>query len=307
MITSFNKPIVVISSNAPAPHRPRRCCSVSKGIRPGWGRSRLQLGSCRRRRSWHGRGGRMPSRPPAIRSSSWPWATCSRTGSTRATPRSSSRIRGSPNRTLPEDKKLVGFDAYKQAMDALDRATSPSLPLRWRFAGCTSNMRSTRDLNVFMEKPIVADGPQRKRMLDLAKKADEKNLKVRGGPDGSSLPRPSGAAQADSRRRDRRHRHHAGLPHARPGGLPASRLASRPTATSCPGKSSGSTASFGPAAGCLATSTCIKSMKRRLDEKRLAGKGAGPGRPPLSRRLRRSEFRRLLRRVHVRGRIEALF
>jgi len=35
-----------------------------------------------------------------------------------------------------------------------------------------------RRLNVFMEKPLVADSVKAKQMLDLAKKADEKNLKV---------------------------------------------------------------------------------------------------------------------------------
>ena len=38
-----------------------------------------------------------------------------------------------------------------------------------------------RGLNVFMEKPVVADGPTGKRMLELAKKADEKKLKCAVG------------------------------------------------------------------------------------------------------------------------------
>ena len=43
-----------------------------------------------------------------------------------------------------------------------------------------------------------------------------------------------------------------------------------------------------------------------LDEGRLAGEGAGHRRPALSRRQRRSEFRQLLGRVHVRRRRQAV-
>ena len=35
-----------------------------------------------------------------------------------------------------------------------------------------------KGINVFMEKPVTVDGPTTKRMIELAKKADAKNLKV---------------------------------------------------------------------------------------------------------------------------------
>ncbi len=35
-----------------------------------------------------------------------------------------------------------------------------------------------KGINVFMEKPVTVDGPTTRRMIELAKKADEKNLKV---------------------------------------------------------------------------------------------------------------------------------
>ena len=41
------------------------------------------------------------------------------------------------------DKKFIGFDAYKQAIDTLKKATSPSSPRRPRFAGFTSNTPSS--------------------------------------------------------------------------------------------------------------------------------------------------------------------
>ena len=76
------------------------------------------------------------------------------------------------------DRKFIGFDGYKHAMDALrpgDVAifTTP-LAFRWVHFKYAIEKR----LNVFMEKPLTADGPTSRRMLDLAKEASAKNLKV---------------------------------------------------------------------------------------------------------------------------------
>jgi predicted dehydrogenase len=79
---------------------------------------------------------------------------------------------------VPEDRRFVGFDGYKNAMDCLNPgdvvilATPPAF--RWvHFAYAIE-----KGLNVFMEKPVTVDGPTSRRMLELAKKADAKNLKV---------------------------------------------------------------------------------------------------------------------------------
>lgn len=79
---------------------------------------------------------------------------------------------------VPEDRKFIGFDAYKKAMDCLKPgdvaifATPPAF--RWvNFAYAVQ-----KGLNVFMEKPITVDGPTSKRMLKLADEAEAKNLKV---------------------------------------------------------------------------------------------------------------------------------
>ncbi len=76
------------------------------------------------------------------------------------------------------DRKYIGFDGYKHAMDALrpgDIAifTTP-LAFRWVHFKYAIEKR----LNVFMEKPITADGPTSRRMLELGKQASAKNLKV---------------------------------------------------------------------------------------------------------------------------------
>lgn len=79
---------------------------------------------------------------------------------------------------VPEDRKFLGFDAYKKAMDCLRPgdiaifATPPAF--RWVHFGYAIE----KGLNVFMEKPITVDGPTTRRLFDLSDAADKKNLKV---------------------------------------------------------------------------------------------------------------------------------
>jgi len=49
-------------------------------------------------------------------------------------------------------------------------------PLAFRWVHYTYAIE--KGLNVFMEKPLTADGPCSRRMLDLNKQAEAKNLKV---------------------------------------------------------------------------------------------------------------------------------
>ena len=78
---------------------------------------------------------------------------------------------------IPEDRKFVGFDAYKHAMDALKPGDIVILATPLAFRWVHYQYAIDRGLHVFMEKPVIADGPSAKRMLELAAKADEKNLK----------------------------------------------------------------------------------------------------------------------------------
>lgn len=79
---------------------------------------------------------------------------------------------------VPEERKFVGFDAYKQAMDCLKpgdvviMATPPAF--RWVHLGYAIE----KGLNVFMEKPVTVDGPTTKKMFALGEAADQKNLKI---------------------------------------------------------------------------------------------------------------------------------
>lgn len=79
---------------------------------------------------------------------------------------------------LPEDRKFVGFDAYQNAMDCLnpgDVAIFAS-PLAFRWVHFAYAVR--KGLNVFMEKPLTADGPTSRRMLGLADESVAQGLKV---------------------------------------------------------------------------------------------------------------------------------
>lgn len=79
---------------------------------------------------------------------------------------------------VPDDRKFIGFDGYKKAMDCLRPgdvaifATPPAF--RWvHFTYAIS-----KNLNVFMEKPVTVDGPATRKMLKLAEESVKKNLKV---------------------------------------------------------------------------------------------------------------------------------
>src|SRR5437870_11936620 len=79
---------------------------------------------------------------------------------------------------VPEDRKFIGFDAYKKAKDCLKPGDVAmfTTPLAFRWVHFTYAIQ--KRLNVFMEKPLTADGPASKKMLKLAEEASAKNLKV---------------------------------------------------------------------------------------------------------------------------------
>jgi hypothetical protein len=78
---------------------------------------------------------------------------------------------------VPEERQFVGFDAYKHAMDALEPGDIVILATPLAFRWVHFQYAIDKGLNVFMEKPLTADGPSSKRMLELSAKADAKNLK----------------------------------------------------------------------------------------------------------------------------------
>ncbi|MCH8147106.1 MAG: Gfo/Idh/MocA family oxidoreductase [Planctomycetes bacterium] len=82
---------------------------------------------------------------------------------------------------VPEDRKFIGFDAYKKAIDCLKPGDVAifATPPAFRWVHFTYAIE--KGVNVFMEKPVTVDGPTSRRMFELAKKSQAKNLKVAVG------------------------------------------------------------------------------------------------------------------------------
>jgi predicted dehydrogenase len=78
---------------------------------------------------------------------------------------------------VPEDQRFIGFDAYRKAMDVLRPGDIAILATPLAFRAEHYAYAIERGLHVFMEKPVIADGVNAKRMLALAKQADAKGLK----------------------------------------------------------------------------------------------------------------------------------
>lgn len=79
---------------------------------------------------------------------------------------------------VPPERKFIGFDGYKKAMDCLKPGDIAifTTPLAFRWVHFTYAIE--KKLNVFMEKPLTSDGPTSRRMIKLAGEASAKNLKV---------------------------------------------------------------------------------------------------------------------------------
>lgn len=79
---------------------------------------------------------------------------------------------------VSDDRKFIGFDGYKNAMDCLKPGDIAifTTPLAFRWVHFSYAIQ--KGLNVFMEKPVTADGPTSRRMLKLSQEASAKNLKV---------------------------------------------------------------------------------------------------------------------------------
>ncbi|TWT56704.1 Inositol 2-dehydrogenase/D-chiro-inositol 3-dehydrogenase [Thalassoglobus neptunius] len=79
---------------------------------------------------------------------------------------------------VPEERRHIGFEAYKAAMDQLRPGDIVILTTPPGFRWVHYTYAIEKGLNVFMEKPVTVDGPSSRKMLALNEKAKEKNLKV---------------------------------------------------------------------------------------------------------------------------------
>ena len=228
----------------------------------------------------------------------------SRTGSTAATTVSNRKLGDKVD--VPEDRKFIGFDAYKKAMDCLKPGDVAIFATPPAFRWVHFTYAIAKGLNVFMEKPLTADGPTTRRMLKLAEEATAKNLKVGVG----LMSRHSRALQELHKRIQdgeigdiilmRGYRMHGPV-----GSAFSDQMAWQPERT----------ALADPALPQLPLGQ--RRLLQRLlhphhrppllDEERLAGQGPGRRRTPSEGKrrgaaLRRSELRCLFGRVHLRRR-----
>jgi predicted dehydrogenase len=79
---------------------------------------------------------------------------------------------------VPEDRRFLGFDAYKKAMDCLRPGDVVILATPPAFRWVHFTYAIEKGLHVFMEKPVTVDGPTTRKMFALAEESVKKNLKV---------------------------------------------------------------------------------------------------------------------------------
>jgi predicted dehydrogenase len=79
---------------------------------------------------------------------------------------------------VPQDRKFIGFDGYRKAMDCLKAGDIVILTTPPAFRWVMFTYAIQKGLNVFMEKPVTVDGPSTRKMIKLAEEATAKNLKV---------------------------------------------------------------------------------------------------------------------------------
>ena len=79
---------------------------------------------------------------------------------------------------VPDERMFIGFEAYKEAIDALRPGDIAIFATPPAFRAPHFEYAIKKGLHVFMEKPVAVDGASARRIIDLAAKADEKKLKV---------------------------------------------------------------------------------------------------------------------------------
>jgi predicted dehydrogenase len=79
---------------------------------------------------------------------------------------------------VPDDRKFIGFDGYKNAIDSLKPGDIAIFATPPAFRWVMYKHAIEKGVHVFMEKPVTIDGPSTRKLLELDKQAKAKNLKV---------------------------------------------------------------------------------------------------------------------------------
>jgi myo-inositol 2-dehydrogenase / D-chiro-inositol 1-dehydrogenase len=100
-----------------------------------------------------------------------------------------------PKMDLPPERQFLGLDAYKKAIDSLDKGDVVLLTTPPAFRPIHLDYAIQKGVNVFMEKSFAVDAPGIRRVLRAGKLATEKNLKIAGGLMSRHYPTLDGAIQ----------------------------------------------------------------------------------------------------------------
>ncbi len=82
---------------------------------------------------------------------------------------------------VPEDRRFLGTDAFKKAIDFVGPGNIVLLTTPPCFRPIHLEYAVEKGVHVFMEKSFAVDGPGIRRVLAAGKKASEKGLKIAGG------------------------------------------------------------------------------------------------------------------------------
>jgi predicted dehydrogenase len=80
---------------------------------------------------------------------------------------------------VPLERQFVGFDAYKKVIDSGVDVVLLATPPHFRPMHLEEAIRAGK--HVFAEKPVAVDGPGVRRVLEICREAEQKNLSVVSG------------------------------------------------------------------------------------------------------------------------------
>ncbi len=82
---------------------------------------------------------------------------------------------------VPNERRFIGLDAYKHAIDAVSPGGVVLLATPPAFRPIHVEYAVSKGCHIFMEKSFAVDAPGIRRVLKAGKAAQEKNLKIAGG------------------------------------------------------------------------------------------------------------------------------
>ena len=82
---------------------------------------------------------------------------------------------------VPPDRRFIGFDAHRKAVDLLRPGDIAMLTGYAGFRPGQLEYAVQKGINVFMEKSFAADPPGVRRVIEAGKQAEKKNLKIAAG------------------------------------------------------------------------------------------------------------------------------